>query len=441
MFAESGTPPQYYDAQVYRDFETRTKGVHGVHLWYAICNKWNDTYPTSGDWYTRYGYHVTAAGLKDDIKRLHDQGYKVYLYFRQLYPSNGVYTDKPPYDRWMYRNVDGKYYAFFNAWYAPKSRQQTEWGVSAAPFADIYANFQNAEFRKWYISELKHAIDYYQPDGIGWDMGWYDLAVGFCDSEPKTRSIAHGILRVQYEVWKWLKAKYPEKKIIQNTSTGGPTQLYCDAVMFESPVGDRIPDLDIQAAKAFKTTIIGLSYPDVYKGTYGAGWQSIHVQSLMRNLSLGCTWGGRGYDMWDKTGSPMLNDDLSGWIWAMKDGAHLNALTKFSEFSAKTGGTPLVTEASAVTTSPQSDLITASVWAKNGRLLAACYNAGGSQTVRVNLNPTILATYGWSPSGTPVTTVLDQTGQPTPASVSRPDSYSFELVIPQNSCLLIEWGN
>jgi len=87
-------------------------------------------------------------------------------------------------------------------------------------------------------------MDFYQPAGVGWDMGW--------------RPTNPGILAVQAQAFAWMRAQHPQMRVIANEASGTPSQWFADCILIENGIlyGKSVTDYEI--AKAFGTQIASI---------------------------------------------------------------------------------------------------------------------------------------------------------------------------------------
>jgi hypothetical protein len=356
--------PQY--APELKDDEERVyQTLNMRHFWWAGWRHKDETWPVGTDteaWVTDMHdpkITMTTEKLQQIIKEAHEKGYHLYFYFRQIYYADMVYDDKPPFKRWM--RDDKKYFTMF------------------------VGDYRNDEYRNWYVDNVKKCIDFFNPDGIAWDLSWGDELVD-----------NHGVLRMQYEVYKWLKEKHPDKRVILNNGPFTPSALYADAVLFEGGDTGIKKILNLAAAKALNVDIVNLSYSTMF-----AGREAEHIHSLMRALSYGATWSG-------SLPSFIKHPQYKDW-----PSLYQNNLTDLAQFSALCNNTPLVTDSFAVRINPPDEKLTVSMWANQDRVLVAVFNDNsGKKSFQLKLDGKILSGYGWKGQKTFKATVLGSNGLP-----------------------------
>lgn len=228
--------------------------------WYYAWHRWDDTYPIEGEWIGEVGFKNSAEKIRNYIKALLSLGVYPFLYFRQLLAKEGLRGDAPPYKDWVAVNEKGK----------------VPWGFEWAPSPEnaelighqkihcLPADFGNDAFRLWYMENLKKCVDFYKPAGIAFDMGWaYPNSAVFSRANPNT-SNPHAVVRMQADVWNWLRKKHPEMRIITNEAPGVPSQLFADGILIEGGFAAGKTELDYESAKAIPTTVISYEYPSQY---------------------------------------------------------------------------------------------------------------------------------------------------------------------------------
>jgi hypothetical protein len=374
--------------------QSEARKVKGVHLWYGGWNPWNEDHPTSGRWYVGGGLWQTAEGVKNEIQELRRNGFEVYTYFRQIRHDVSYYDDRPPYRDWIHLTEGGFPWNFtFTGTPSPDAprtpispEDRQAFGVEAADYTDVFMDLCNDDCRKWLTAEFIAALDYFQPSGIAWDMGWGDILGAPCCRHPHA-GLHHAVMRIVYDVHQWVKKHHPWMKIIGNEFKGSPPQMYCDGMMFES--GDHIDTLAMQSVKFYRTAATTLCYKEVYPDEQ---W----TPTVMRHLSLGIAWGGRAEEMaqppFDKLGA-------------------------LADFSARVNNTPMVIERAGLALTPARDQVTGAAWANKARLQVAIFNdLKRATTVRADLDRRVLRTYGQPGAVDLGFTVLSNTGAPRPDS-------------------------
>ena len=166
--------------------------------WFGWHDMITETYPVKGDWYTiSNGWKkISAERMRREIKGLQDKGHRIMLYFRQL--ANLRLKGKKFPNDWYRLNAGGSL-DLYGGGYRQKipAHVQKDIGYKDVPLGTF--NFDNADYRDFYIKEVKEAVKYYSPEAIGWDMGWRPEHVG--------------IFNVQARIYKWLHKNYPQRKL------------------------------------------------------------------------------------------------------------------------------------------------------------------------------------------------------------------------------------
>lgn len=386
----------------YSDFEDMRdelgRNLKMTNVWGAY---WVDDeiYRTTGILDPSNGHLTTPQELRAYFDYLRGAGYKSYLYFRQfLYTT---FANQPPYDSWKALAEDGMAFEFA---FGP---------VPPTKLSHQFADFTNPDFRNWYIAAVKDCVSYYGVDAVAWDMGWLDGYTGYTVTNPplEGNGIHHGLLAVQAEIYDWIQANYPDKKVTINLSGYSPCGLYADGVMFE---GGEVRQRDVEAIKAFNVDIINLTYADNYKN----GPPEVHIRSIMRALGRGATWASTTLELFEHPdpADPVHNRGL---------GLYLNDLEVLADYSALANSLHLMTESYAVISSNPS--IYANAWADPNHLTIAVYNDTGSPAgFSLDMNRAILAKYGQSGSQ-PMTAIrFNSFGLPVTTAVSLTKSFTAD---------------
>ncbi|MBT3290832.1 MAG: hypothetical protein HN380_26035 [Victivallales bacterium] len=216
----------------------------GSNVWYyGWQDAINERYPTEGEWWTNVaGWHKqSAVDFRAAIAEYRENGFKCYLYFRQL--ANLAQRGKPLPEDWFRAGPGGSldmYGGGYTVALPPKVQKDT--GYPQIPWG-MY-NFGSASFRADYLAQCRACMDYYTPAGIGWDMGW----------APKNP----GIFAVQGEMYRWLAEHHPEMRVISNEASGTPSQWYSDCVLIENGILYGKSKWDYEVGKAFGTQIASI---------------------------------------------------------------------------------------------------------------------------------------------------------------------------------------
>ncbi len=246
-----GAVPTGYDGWRQAMRERRANNV-----WYSWWTNWDEVCPTEGNWFTYDGRKLSADGIKAEIQYMKKQDLNVYLYFRQFLVEDGVHDDRPPYRRWLGRDSEGKRIPFIDYPFP-----HPEWLNGLTNIRWTMADFGAADYREWYLDMVKRSIDFYQPSGVAWDMGF---GGAYSAASPET-GIGHGTLWVQAMIYRWLKEKYPQMRVASNESIANPTALFADSILIEGAwhvCGKS--ELDYQVARAYDATLFSLQLTDDY---------------------------------------------------------------------------------------------------------------------------------------------------------------------------------
>ena len=229
-------------------------------LWFQGWGPWDETYRTEGEWRSEWWQKFSAKQIRDELGWEKQHGIAPYLYCRQFLAEQGVHDDRPPYRDWVGRDETGARMAWGD--YPVPDQAAAEVGFKT--LQQSCADFGNPAFLKWYEERVKACMDFYQPGGIAWDMGWgAGLTWGYSRATPRTPN-GDGMLRAQADLWTWLHAKHPEMRTIANEGIGTPSQWFADAVLLEGGFASGKTELDYEAARALGTTVISYEYPAQY---------------------------------------------------------------------------------------------------------------------------------------------------------------------------------
>jgi hypothetical protein len=248
--------PQTPEAQVLEALQRRGVGA----IWFQGWGAWDETYRTEGEWRTEWWSRFSAEGVRDEIAWQRERGFFPLLYCRQFLTEQGLHDDRPAYRDWIGRDEAGNRQAWGDYPVPEAAAQELGFGVLQQSCAD----FGNADYRAWYEERVKACLDYYRPGGIAWDMGWgAGDTWGYSRASPQTPN-GDGMLRVQADLWQWLRQKRPEMRVIANEAFGTPSQLFADGILIEGGFASGKTELDYEAAKALGTTIVSFEYPHLY---------------------------------------------------------------------------------------------------------------------------------------------------------------------------------
>lgn len=380
----------------YEDITIKTRSVH---QWFGDWQSWDGRLPTEGKWYASHSgdLQISAEELRAYVAERQARGLKFYPYMRQLFANGRMYEDKPPYLEWMKRDRNGQLMPYpcgsltdyLRGWDPISDETARRFGIDKDKLSEVfshgmmgyvYADFDNADFRKWYIARTKAMIEYYNFDGVSWDMAWFDIH----------RGIHHGILRVQYEIYTWLKENHPEKRVLANMAHGNPSQLYTDMVYYEGPDWS-VKSRAIEAGLAYKSAINGpIEYSEMSK----------NLSELRKCLSMGLTWFTNFGIPDERTNLPILAN-----------------LTDLIDFSARANSLPVITEFGAVDLQPAGRTLRASVWARGGDFLLAAYafdgvEDGASMEVKIRVRGDALERNGAAVPEVLIIKVMGKDGHP-----------------------------
>ncbi|MBI3920984.1 MAG: hypothetical protein HY318_06140 [Armatimonadetes bacterium] len=333
------------------------------NLWLGSWHCIDGSYPVSGTWTTVTGLSLSAEAWKAEVARLKEAGLRPCLYaFQFIVPELCKEGGKPD-KSWVAHGADGNL-SLFDRYVAGEGRGLGDWftkelaekiGSNVVTWA--FGDYGNDDFRRWYTEQTKATIDYYQPSGISFDWGWAVMGPDnvYSPANPRT-SQAHGRLRVQADIWKWLRANHPEMQVIVNDIPGSPSQFFANCMLLES--SDVMSDLDFLAGKALGSAMSSMDYfADHDRGRW--------TRQIMLDLARGCSFGA---PFWILT-SPPEADYIATW-------------RKFLEFSGRTTRLPLLSAESAVTTAPHRDETVGSVWSDGREVMAAAFDRRTEGTIR-----------------------------------------------------------
>lgn len=379
-----------FEAATYFKKEREERLISPGNIWWYGWHNWiNESYPTEGEWFTQvYNWNrMSAEKMKSEMARLKAKGLNLFMYFRQI-ANLKLRENKDLPEDWFVKRKGGSLEIYEGAFSIPVPKKVADQiGYERIPWGTY--NFNNPEFRKHYIGEVKKCMDFYDPAGIAWDMGW----------DPEIP----GILRTQADVYKYLQEKHPAKKVISNESMN-PSQFYSDAVMLENGFSCGKTNYDFEVCKAFNTAIICAERFNIFDLAFDAAilnkknWLSsqfpkgldennrflyflIAVKPELKN------------DKDNATRLCQLRASLRDLGLGASPGYMEEALPvdrEVIEFAGDTLGMPMVTESFAVRLPSgidQDKNIFASVWAEKGKLRITVFNdnpADVNTTLRIN---------------------------------------------------------
>lgn len=368
-----------------------------TNLWFADWNDWRETAPSQGEWVNANGTRLSAASLRAEIQRLQKRGFRVFLYLRQAWwfkkseIESKEEVSRPPYKRWLNRNQDGSIKVLWAAdWEtsdflrdaAGWDKDEKKWGCEI--------DFSVDEARRWYTNRVKQCVDTYDPAGIAWDLGWSWLPVAY-NADVRTAANPNSDLfkewlKVQREVYEWLKRKHPEKRVITNFALGAPSQLYCDAALHEE--GPFSEDTYVVTGKAMNTGIIAYLEPEAARDRgklRGDALAGDYHKHILAGLAAGCTWGGNVSGLMEH--SPQCQKLYHNYFEQFPFIEQVDI--SLAHFAALANATPMLTNPRALRIEPDGALGTA--WADGTRWLMAVYNGEeAAATVKVGFDlPTL----------------------------------------------------
>jgi len=258
-----------------------------------------------------------------------------------------------------------------------------------------------------FIDFIKRVVMYTGVDGVGYDMNW------------------HGhkeILKIQYEIYRWLKKEFKEKKyVLVDYGFGTPSALYTDFHLSEFGLTQYgYPENPpLEGAMAFRVGVANIfDYPLAWERLKREGeirkygimrginitteeeLKKFYLEYMLKAIALGGSWALYGRTLADPDPAFRGRKDIPPFLELME-------LKELASFSARVTGTPLVAETQTMDRHP--DLI-ASTWAKKDTLLIAAYRyrtiwhpepgffsprqEAETKPVWINLSREILAKYG-----------------------------------------------
>ena len=326
------------------------KKYHVTNLWFGTFHNINGSYPTSGQWTCTTGLDVAAPAFKMEIARLKQLGLRPCQYTFQFIVPELCRSDSIPSRDWVLHNILGDLYKF-DSYRAGEKRFGSEWfteelarkiGSDVVTWANV--DFGRSDVRDFYFNSITKMIEYYEPSGICFDYGWGVLSCNATHSpaNPQT-SQPHARLRVQADIFSWIRKHYPDMLILINDSPGTPSQLFASCQLVEN--SDVMSDLDLAAGRALASAMCSMDY-------FGDHDELRWARHAMMNLSRGCSLG------------------LPFWIPMNGPDDYVNTLY---DFSGRTTSLPIVPR-SQVLTGTAGSSITGTVWAGENRIMAAAMN-------------------------------------------------------------------
>lgn len=346
-----------------------------IHLWYAEWDLWVHSpsdFTIDSVWNGYRGPNLSAAGMRDEIERLKNKGFRVYAYMNQYI--------SPP---WVQgRLID--------------------------PDNDLE--------RQWYINRAKQVITVLNPSGIGWDCGWWSLhwtqPNQFISSNPKGDQ-NKGWLKIQAHLYQWLKENYPDTYVIgNNEGSGPPSQYFTDAVFVEG--GGIASYYIVSDSKALMTPVGSYfhceSEVDSILAQHSLVWNDVINSDLPgsvasdlwdwlmgyyhNSLGLGCSIGGHplnlvAHEYQRRKVEPLYFAKTACYLPQNRQVATL------SNFSAIANSTPTIARTYAITTDTPE--VFGSVWANDQRVMASLHNEStGSANFTAQIDRSMLSEYGFN---------------------------------------------
>ena len=407
----------------------------GSSIWWFGWHDWiNEAYPASGMWWTSanlWAEKMTSTAMLDRTTYLQNtKNFNLIYYFRQianLRLKGSLYPES------WYRLSAGGSLDLYDGGLAVElpANIAADVGYDTVPWGTY--NFDNQEFRTYYIDNLMSAVGYYQPKAVGWDMGW--------------ESGHRGMFRVQAEVFNLLRSQYPAMKTVSNESCG-PTQFYSDLVLLENGILGGKSVKDYEAVKALNTAAVVLERKNLFAlavGYYLDGTSCwLPAQGVAEN--------GR-YLAYLLAAHPELSTNrpelarlctLRMCLYDLALGASPGYLEEvkpvpaaLSTTAGKILGMPLVTDSFKVRLASGSDIDdqqAASVWIDANSCRVVIYNDKAVSTaVVLRLSYSALTNAGWTPAqvtgGTAmiVTPEGESSGSLTIQTGSDPVTFSITL--------------
>jgi hypothetical protein len=425
----------------------------GSNVWYFGWHDWvNERYPTEGEWWTHFaGWgKQSAEDFRAAIAEYRELDFKCYLYFRQI--ANLAQRGKQIPEDWVRSGAGGSLDMYGGGYTVtlPENVQEAT-GYSQIPWG-MY-NFGNADFRADYLAQCRACMDYYEPAGFAWDMGW----------DPKNP----GIFAVQAEMYRWLAEHHPEMRVISNEASGTPSQWYSDCVLIENGILYGKSKWDYEVGKAFGTQIASIERghqfrklaTNIVQGRAGwayprgradaercATWAlaqpdmpadeearierltfRMHMRAGLRNMGLGANWA--------------YADDMRYYPWPL----HEDLLAFMREIM----NVPPLHESFALRLNGEADtqgLLHAGGWADATRLRLAVFNDDATdRDFTLTVSRDALARHGWTGGCEGATfSVIDTAGELTsvnPRVQETGDGLRTGTELPPFSLLIMTAGD
>ena len=426
-----------------------SRTLPGSNIWYFGWHDWiNERYPATGAWWARVGGwgKQNAEDFRSALSEYRVQGFHCYLYFRQIANLAQRGTVLPR--EWV-RETPGGSLEMYGGGYTlelPKPVQR-EAGRERIPWG-VY-NFSNDAFRSGYLAQVHACMDYYQPAGIGWDMGWKP-------SNP-------GILTVQAQARQWLQQQHPHMRVIANEAFGTPSQWFADCVLIENGILYGKSEWDYEIAKAFGTQVASIERAHLYKRFVDTaaqgkpGWPSAGGREYaMRYVRWALAQPDAPADMKARSAWLWHRLHLRGGLyclglganWAYADGmrAHRRGLAPaLVTFMREIMNVPPVFTSFALRVNAGSDCdgpLHAGAWADPKRLRVAVFNdSGEARPLHLALSRPAFAQHGWERTDAPARAwLLDTAGAIRPAHASLAatrEAMSLRALLPPFTLLFL----
>ncbi len=335
------------------------------NLWLGTWHAMDGSYPVSGEWLTPLGLPVKAEAWKQEIARLKRLGLRPCLYTYQFIIPEVCSERARPSRSWVAHGADGSLSAF-DRYTVGEARSAAEWftpelakKVGTKTLTWAFADYGRKEFREWLVAQLKAAIDYYEPSGVCFDYGWAVLDPNsvYSPANPDTNQ-AHGRLRVQVDIWRWLRKAHPEMLVIVNDAPGSPSQLVANCMLVEN--SDVMSDLDFAAGKALASAMSSMDY---FADHDRRRWTRL----MMRDLARGCS-----------LGSPF-------WILVNGHDDYILGWKEFHAFSSRATRLPILPSGNPLASASDAHEIASTVWTDGTELLAAAFDARAAGPVKARV--------------------------------------------------------
>ncbi|GEM_PF-5094752 len=378
-----------------------------ANLWYFGWHDWiNERYPTEGEWWCRAGGwgKESAEDFRDAIASYQASGRNCYLYFRDI--ANLTLRGNPLPEDWFLADPGGGLDLYGGGYTidlppevaADAGFDRIEWGTW---------DFDNGALREDYLQQVRDCMDFYEPGGIAWDMGW--------------RPNNPGVLAVQAASFQWLREHHPQMRVISNEASGTPSQWFADCILIENGILYGKSVLDYEVAKAFGSQIASIERGHQFEGmaaTLLAGSDAWPFPQSFVDA--------RRFARWSMETEPLSADATAaqtelafrlnmraglrclglGAQWAyVPDAAYgpRPVPAKLMALMADLMAIPPIQESFAARIDGGADAdrgVYAAAWADADRLVVATFNdTDEPRTVEVTVDTPVLSRRGWSADG------------------------------------------